>query len=218
MRASSTASAARTEDTSAQRNAGSVPGYRYTPPEPARETRTASKDLPASFTNWAMAAGVLVLALGGWAWHNATATRPMYVESFPPGAEVRVDGQALPGRTPLTAEVKVSAQELILDMPFHNRETVKLNRNDNPGKVSLQLWKDYTYVLSEPRNAEVYVDGAPKGQTPLYGLELPGPARRQQLTVKKDGYKPWSGTLEHGRPLTTPIRLVLETVSGDSGR
>jgi len=220
LRASSASSAPRAaDDTSAQRSAGSVPGgYRYTPPEPVVETRSGSKDLPASFTNWALAAGLLVLALGGWAWHNATATRSLYVESYPPGAEVRVDGVVLPGRTPLTAEVKANAQELILDMPFHNRETVKLSRTDNPGKVPLQLWKDFTYVLSEPRNAEVYVDGAPKGQTPLYGLELPGPSRRQQLLVKKDGYRPWSMTLEHGRPLTTPIRLVPESVSGDSGR
>ncbi len=211
------ASAARAEDTSAKRKAGSVPGYRYTPPEPVVETHTPSMDLPASFTNWAIAAGLLVLALGGWAWHNAGATRSLHVESFPPGAEVRVDGRVL-GRTELTAEVKANAQELILDLPFHNRETVKLVPNDNPPKVTLQLWKDYTYVLSEPRNAEVYVDGAPKGQTPLYGLELPGVSRHQQLVVKKEGYKPWSGSLEHGRPLTSPIHLVLASVGGDSGR
>ena len=212
------ASAARAEDTSAKRKAGSVPGYRYTPPEPVVETRTPTKDLPASFTNWALAAGLLVLALGGWAWHNATATRSLHVETYPPGAEVRVDGKALPGRTPLTAEVKANSQELILDMPFHNRETVKLAPNDNPSKVSLQLWKDYTYVLSDPPNAEVYVDGAPKGQTPLYGLELPGPSHRQQLVVKKDGFRPWSGTLDHAKPLSSPIHLLPETVSGDSGR
>ena len=211
-------SAAREADISAPRKAPPAQGYHYTPPDPVVETHAASKDLPASFTNWALATGVLVLALGGWTWHNATATRTLHVESYPPGAEVRVDGLALPGRTPLTAEVKASALELILDKPFHNRETVKLKPNDNPAKVPLQLWKDYTYVLSEPSNAEVYVDNAPKGQTPLYGLELPGPSRRQQLVVKKEGYRPWSGTLEHGKPLTMPIRLLQESVGGDSGR
>lgn len=216
LRASSAASAAREADTSAPRKAPPAPSYQYTPPEPAAKSGPPSKDLPASFTNWALAAGALVLALGGWAWHSATATRTLHVESFPPGAEVRVDGQVL-GRTTLNAEVKANAKEVILDLPFHNRETVKLKPNDNPAKVSLQLWKDYTYVLSEPANAEVYVDNAPKGQTPLYGLELPGPSRRQELVLKKDGYRPWRGTLENAKPLTSPIRLVPAIVGGDPG-
>ncbi|MBL0313245.1 MAG: serine/threonine protein kinase [Holophagaceae bacterium] len=217
MRAASAASAAKTADTSAPRKMASAPGYRYTPPEPLVDAHTSAKGLPASFTNWAIGAGLLILALGGWAWHSATATRSLHVESFPPGAEVRVDGQVL-GRTTLTADVKASAKEIILDLPYHNRETVKLKPNENPGKVKLRLWKDYTYVLSDPPNAEVYVDGAPKGQTPIFGLELPGASRRQQLVVKKDGYRSWSGTLEQGRPLTAPIRLVPESMSGDSGR
>lgn len=211
------AGADRAGDDSAPRKAPPAPGYRYTPPDPVVESRNESKDLPASFTNWALAAGVLVLALGGWAWHSSTATRTLRVDSYPPGAEVRVDGKVLPGRTPLTAEVKASAQEMVLDKPFHDRETVKLKPNDNPSSVPLRLWKDYTYVLSEPPNAEVYVDGAPKGQTPIFGLELPAATRRQQLLLKKDGYKPWSVTLEHGRPLTSPIHLAPESVLGDSG-
>ncbi len=129
-----------------------------------------------------------------------------------------MDGQLLPGRTPLTVQVKASAQEIVLDKPFHDRETVKLKPNDNPPTIPLQLWKDYPYVLSEPSNAEVYVDGAPKGQTPIFGLEMPGASRREQLLVKKDGYRPWTTTLEHGRPLTALIRLVPESVAGDSGR
>ena len=206
--ASSASSAPRAAGTSEPRKAAPAPGYRYTPPDPVVETHGASKDLPASFTNWALAAGVLVLALGGWAWHSATATRTLRIESYPPGAEVRVDGQVWPGRTPLTIEVKASARMLILDKPFHDRETVKLQSDDKPLNVRLQIWKDYTYVLSDPTNAEVYVDGAPKGQTPVFGLELPGPSQRQELLVKKDGYRSWRGTLENGRPLTSPIRLV----------
>ena len=114
--------------------------------------------------------------------------------------------------------MKASAKELILDKQFHNREKVKLKPNDSPPMVTLQLWADYTYVLSAPSNAEVYVDGAPKGQTPLFGLELPGPSKTQELVVKKDGYRPWRIMLENGRPLTSPIQLVPESMSGDSGR
>ena len=214
MRASSTGSPG---GGSAPRKASPLPGYSYNPPDPVVEARPAAKELPASFTNWAIAAGVLVLALAGWGWHNATATRSLHVESYPPGAEVRVDGKVL-GRTAFTAEVKASAREVVLDLPFHDRETIQLDPNNNPAKVTLRLWKDYTYVLSEPPNAEVYVDGEPKGQTPLYGLELPGAARRQQLVLKKDGYRTWSGTLEHGRPLTSPIPLAKASLSGDSGQ
>ena len=211
------ASAARAAETSAPRKTTPAQ-YQYTPPEPVAEATAVSKDLPASFTRWVAAAGLLVVAMGGWAWHSATATRSLHVESFPPGAEVRVDGQTLPGHTPLNAEVKASAKEIILDLPFHDRETVALKANENPGKVTLQLRKDFTYVLSEPSNAEVYVDNAPKGQTPLYGLELPGPSRRQELVVKKEGYRPWRVTLENGKRLTSTIRLVPASVSGDSGQ
>lgn len=212
-----TANAAREADTSAPRKAAPVPGYRYTPPEPMLEARPASKELPSSFSNWAIGAGVLIMALAVWAWYNATAMRSLHVESYPPGAEVRVDGQVLPGSTPLTVEVKANAKEVILDLPYHNRETVKLKPNENPATVPLQLWKDYTYVLSDPPNAEVYVDNAPKGQTPVFGLELPGHSRRQELVLKKDGFQPWRGTLENGKPLTSKIRLVPKSIGGDSG-
>ncbi len=220
LRASNVAApgAARREDASAPRKATPAPGYRYTPPDPVAEPSAASRDLPASFTAMAMAAGLLILALGGWAWHNATATQTLHIESYPPGAEVRVDGQLLPGRTPLTAEVKASAQEIMVDKPFHDRETVKLKSGLSSLNVRLQLWKDYTYVLSEPSNAEVYVDGSPIGQTPVFGLELPGGARHTELVVKKEGYRIWRGTLERGRPLTSPIHLAPEPVAGDAGR
>lgn len=142
--------------------------------------------------------------------------RSLHIESYPPGAEVRVDGQVLPGRTPLTVDVKAQAKEAILDLPYHNRETVKLKPNENPTTVQLQLWKDYTYVLSDPPNAEVYVDNAPKGQTPVFGLELPGHSHRQELVLKKDGFQPWRGTLENGKPLTSQIRLVPKSLGGDS--
>ncbi|MDE3245620.1 MAG: serine/threonine protein kinase, partial [Acidobacteriota bacterium] len=137
---------------SAPRKAAPIPGYSYNPPEPAQNSRPAANALPASFTNWAIAAGVLVLALAGWGWHNANATRSLHVESFPPGAEVRLDGKVL-GATTLTAEVKASSKEIVLDLPFHDRETIQLDPKDSPAKVTLRLWKDYTYVLSEPPNA-----------------------------------------------------------------
>ncbi len=211
LRASSSARAA---ETSAPRKASPAPAYHYTAPErlaPVAEEKSASQELPASFTNWALAAGVLVLALGGWAWHNASATRMIHIKSYPPGAEVRVDGQPLTGRTPLTVEVKASTKEVIVDKPFHNRATLNLKSEDTSQSVNLQLWKDYTYVLSDPSNAEVYVDGAPKGPTPIFGLELPASSRKQELLIKKDGYRPWRGTLENGHPLSAPVRLVPES-------
>ena len=186
------------------------PAYRQPlPSELSREAREISSSAPSrDYTHWFMGAALLLLGAGGWAFYNATATRSMHITSTPLGASLQVDGQQLPGRTPFDGEVKKSAKELIVDLGYHNRKTVNLNSSDTTLNVPLELWKDYTYVFSTPSNAEIYVDGAPKGTTPLYGLELPISSREQVLTLKKDGFKPWSGTLKKGRPLTSPIILI----------
>lgn len=70
-------------------------------------------------------------------------------------------------------------------------------------------------VVSEPPGAEVYVDGAPAGTTPLE-LALP-PAADHSVYLKKDGYRPELVVLSPNRgpdgvefltPADVRVRLV----------
>jgi serine/threonine-protein kinase len=180
---------------------------------------------------WALGGAVLVaavaLAIVGWAlWQRlatigpaaapvpaaeapplppapaAVATGSLRVESEPPGARVRIDGQAR-GETPL----------VLADLPFGDYE-VRVERKgyDSQSRdVSLSAaapsaeWKAVLArpapvapatadILSSPPGASVSVDGRPAGKTPLAGVRLkPG---RHQVALALEGHETWSGAVE----------------------
>jgi len=135
----------------------------------------------------------------------AVATGSLHVQSEPPGARVRIDGQAR-GETPLA----------LADLPFGDYE-VRVERKgyDSQSRdVSLSAasptaeWKVVLArpapaapvapatadILSSPPGASVSVDGRPAGKTPLAGLRLkPG---RHEVALALEGHETWSGTVE----------------------
>ncbi len=133
------------------------------------------------------------------------------VTTEPAGAGVYIDGERR-GTTPVTVkdlphgtyEVRLQADRYLpyegeLELPGLD-QTRRLN-------VSLEpAWADVT-VASEPAGAEVFVDDAAVGTTPLTAQILQGERR---IRVKLEGYKAWQKTLQvrAGEPRTlTDIRL-----------
>ena len=115
------------------------------------------------------------------------------VDSSPRGAEVYVDGRR-EGKTPLSLAVRPGRHEVELRLPGYApyRATV----NARPGervRVFARLVPEpkkegVLSVASSPQGAEVYVDGALRGRTPL-ALRLP--EGRYQVELRLPGYAPY---------------------------
>jgi TonB family protein len=122
------------------------------------------------------------------------------VETQPPGAAVTVNGETR-GVAPLELTgLAFGAYQIKLDLRGYlsRAESVEVTEDAPQAELRVALTRaapaDGTAdILSTPFGAAVSVDGARLGVTPLSDLKLkPGP-RRVEMT--RDGYEPWSATL-----------------------
>jgi TonB family protein len=124
----------------------------------------------------------------------------LHVETEPPGAAVMVNGETQ-GSSPLDlADVPLGSYEIKVELKGYEPKTQGLDLTEEApnGEVKIALVKaapttGLADILSTPFGADVNVDGAKVGLTPLTGLRLkPG---THQVEVSREGYEPWSGTL-----------------------
>jgi serine/threonine-protein kinase len=161
-------------------------------------------------------AGVVVILGGvGYTWYAANAERTLSVRSYPPGAEVYIDGRDTGQRTPFSAAVLNRAKQLRLDLPNHIRYEAELNSDVRDLNVDLKLLPGFTRVITDPPGADVYIGGekVPGAVTPLFDLEVP--AQTREIRILRKGYLPWTSVLGPGHSLPGTIRLVPQ--SGGTG-
>jgi len=97
----------------------------------------------------------------------------LVVSTTPPGAQVTVDGKAVPGATPLVVErIRLSEpHEIQAVAPGHRAASIAVG--PEPGRLTRSVHLALPSALgsltveSEPPGAEVKVDGQPAGRTPL---------------------------------------------------
>jgi hypothetical protein len=138
-------------------------------------------------------AGVIT---GAATWAASAYYRPgvLVVTSDPPGAAVTLDGRALAGATPLVVEdvVLSSAHQVQASLPGHKGAAVEVRPavGDKVRRVHLQLATALgsLRVESDPPGAEVRLDGAPAGTTPL---TIPGVRldERHRLDLSLPGHE-----------------------------
>ena len=179
-------------------------------PAPIRATTTLRMQLTDGATSgrvrWYWAGGALAAGLLLWtAFFRHEPSRVLSIESRPGGAEVFLDGTPL-GRTPLRqVVVKGKATTLRLEKPDFLPLDVRLKTGDRDLSLRLQPAPFEVAVASEPPGAEVFLDGEPKGRTPL-SVQVPGEGTHQvRLTL--DGHQPWSTMPERHKPLPDPVKL-----------
>ncbi|MDP1831908.1 MAG: serine/threonine-protein kinase [Geothrix sp.] len=179
-------------------------------PAPVKATSTLRMDLqaapPASRARWYWAGGALTAGLLVWAaFFRSGPSRVLSIESRPAGAEVFLDGTPL-GRTPLRqVVVKGKAETLRLEKPDFLPLEVRIQAEDRDLSLRLQPAPFEVAVASEPPGAEVFLDGEPKGRTPL-SVPVPGEGTHQ-LRLTLEGHQPWSAIPERHKPLPDPVRL-----------
>lgn len=142
----------------------------------------------------------------------------LYVNSTPQGAEVYVSGQ-LRGRTPISLSLPEGSYPVELRLADYEpyRATLKVEQGrETRLEVRLTpLVRTGTLSLdSRPQGAEVYVDGALVGRTPL-SLSLP--EGRHEVRLLLAGYSEYRAQVEVRRNETTqlfaqlvPVRAVVE--------
>jgi serine/threonine-protein kinase len=128
------------------------------------------------------------------------AVRPMgtlVVESEPAGAQVSLDGERLPGQTPIVrASVDARPHVLVLSHPGYRDAVVEVTVPAGDRRTvlrALEAEPRQLTVTSTPAGAAVTLDGAPSGTTPC-ALKL-GVGKTYAVEVSKAGLQPWKKTL-----------------------
>ncbi|WP_117238013.1 PEGA domain-containing protein [Thermus sediminis] len=141
---------------------------------------------------------------------STPATATLVVDSRPGGAEVYLNGR-FQGRTPLSLAVNPGRQEVEVRLPGHQpyRATV----NPRPGErvqIFAQLVPEARQgtlsVASIPAGAEVYVDGAFRGRTPL---SLALPEGRYAVELRLADHEPHRATVQVRRGGATRLEVRL---------
>ena len=129
----------------------------------------------------AVALGVLAglaVAAAGFAASPWLVDGALVVSTSPPGAQVTVDGRAIPGATPLVVEgIRLSRPHEIQAIA-PGRRVASASVAAEPGRLTRSIHLTLPSALgsltveSEPSGAEVRVDGHPAGRTPVTLTDL----------------------------------------------
>src|SRR5262249_36193060 len=118
----------------------------------------------------------------------------LFVNSEPAGAEVFINGAKQSGQTPVTLPLAPGNYNLVLRLqgyePYSGGVTVKdnvqtqLNISLTERNASHVAWAQ---VETDPKGAEILVDGTPTGQTTPARVQVPSGTHR--ITLKLGGYQ-----------------------------
>jgi TonB family protein len=148
-------------------------------------------------------------------------TGTIRVESEPPGARVRVNGEAR-GETPLQLpDLPFGSYKVRLDLRGYESRSLDVTLGAASPSAEVRLARarpaaaasGAADIASTPAGASVSVDGRPAGLTPLAGLKLkPG---RHRLELSLQGHETWAGTVEvaAGETGRVDVRLVAVPVA-----
>ena len=152
------------------------------------------------------AAAAMLLVVGAWGWHfySSNRTHSVKVETDPPFTHVFVDGVDL-GTTPTNLTLKLSAKKMLLSLTGY--ETLRLDLSEETSAISksLKLQPKYFRVITEPREAEVYLNGEHLDTSPIWSREYPGKAA--VLRIEKAGYETREIPFSPEKPPPEPLIL-----------
>jgi formylglycine-generating enzyme required for sulfatase activity len=136
----------------------------------------------------------------------------LQVTSEPAGAAVTVGGR-FRGETPLELEVPAGAPQVVRATRAGHEaaeESVTLSRGESrPLHLTLAAQQGEVQVIADPANAEVLVDGQPRGTA---GKVLELSAAPHEIEVRSAGYEPHRQTVTPRPGLPQSVRVRLRSV------
>jgi serine/threonine protein kinase/galactitol-specific phosphotransferase system IIB component len=139
----------------------------------------------------------------------------LLVSSEPAGAEVFINGAKQSGQTPVTLPLAPGQYNLVLRLPGYEAYSSSVQVKDN---VQTQLTSKLTersnnriawaQVETNPKGAEIFVDGNAIGKSTPSRIELP--IGVHTVTLKLEGYRPLKRTVQVSDGGTTNITELLK--------
>ena len=118
----------------------------------------------------------------------------LFIASQPSGADVFINGAKQSGQTPVTLPLAPNTYNLVLRLPGYEAYASSVQVKDNlQTQLSIDLQEKSTthvawvQVNSNPKGAEILVDGNPTGQLTPARVQIPSGIRT--ITIKASGYQ-----------------------------
>jgi eukaryotic-like serine/threonine-protein kinase len=121
--------------------------------------------------------------------------RGLFVSTEPAGADVFINGAKQSGQTPVTVPLAAGSYNLVIRLqgydPYSGSVQVKENAQT---QLNIPLTERnashvaWAQVESDPKGAEILVDGVPTGQVTPARVQVPSGSHR--IILKLDGYQP----------------------------
>jgi hypothetical protein len=129
-------------------------------------------------------------------------TNGLYVSSRPPGAEIFINGAKQSGQTPTTLPLGPGQYNLVLRLSGYEAYAGNVQVKDNiQTTLDVDLKEKATnshvawaQVISNPKGAEIFVDGISVGQLAPYRVQVT--AGTHKITLKMEGFQPFHSAVQ----------------------
>jgi hypothetical protein len=125
----------------------------------------------------------------------------LFISSEPAGADVFINGAKQSGQTPVTLPLAAGQYNLVLRLQGYDAYSGTVTVKDNvQTQVATKLTEKsnnrvaFAQVESNPKGAEILVDGNPTGKSTPSRIELP--IGLHTVTMKLDGFQPLKRTVQ----------------------
>jgi eukaryotic-like serine/threonine-protein kinase len=139
----------------------------------------------------------------------------LYINSKPPGADVFINGARQSGQTPVTLPLAPGQYNLVLRLPGYDAYAGNVQVKDNiqtqlevPLNEKSTARVAWAQVQTNPKGAEILVDGTPTAQFTPARVQLP--AGMHTVTLKLNGYQQVKRTVQVSEGGTVMIDEALK--------
>ena len=139
--------------------------------------------------------------------------RGIFISTLPPGADVFINGAKQAGQTPVTLPLAPGQYNLVLRLSGYEpySGSIQVTEIQTPLNVSLTERSAtrvaWAQVTSNPKGAEIIVDGNSTGQFTPARVQIPSGIHT--ITLKLDGYQLTRRTVQASEGGTVPINETL---------
>jgi serine/threonine-protein kinase len=146
--------------------------------------------------------------------HLESLAKGLLVTSRPAGADIFVNGAKQSGQTPATVPLAAGQYDVVLRLPGYDAFTTHVQVKDNlQTSLDAELKEKnhghvaWAQVTSTPQGADIYIDGAPTGQTSPARVQIPTGAHI--IALKMNGYQIAKRGVEASEGGTVQVRETL---------
>jgi len=135
----------------------------------------------------------------------------IFITTQPPGADVFINGAKQSGQTPVVLPLAPGQYNLVLRMQGYEPYSGSIQVKDIQTPLNVELTERthvaWAQVSSNPKGAEIIVDGNSTGQFTPSRVQIP--SGLHTITLKLDGYQAGKRTVQASEGGTVPVNLTL---------